>query len=80
MLPSVAVMESDVISSRMRENVCSGLTITSFSISSFGSTVSPVTFTSEILYCSPSVMPAVMNMSRLSGLIDTWVESMLKST
>ena len=80
MLPSVAVMESDVISSRMRENVCSGLTITSFSISSFGSTVSPVTFTSEILYCSPSEMPAVMNMSRLSGLIDTWVESMLKST
>ena len=58
----------------------SGLTITSFSISSLGSTVSPVTFTSEILYCSPSVMPAVMNMSRLSGLIDTWVESMLKST
>ena len=43
-------------------------------------TVSPVTFTSEFLYCSPSVMPAVMNMSRLSGLIDTWVESRLKST
>ena len=49
-------------------------------MSSTGSTVSPLTLTSEIVYCSPSVTPAVMNMSRLSGLIETWVESRLKST
>ena len=75
MLPSVVVIASEVNSSRRREKICSGLTTTSFSICSFGSTVSPVTLTPETLYCSPSVRPAVMYMSRLSGLIATWVVS-----
>ena len=74
------MIASELISSRRREKICSGLTSTSFSICSFGSMVSPVTCTVDTLYWSPSLTPAVMNMSWRSGLIETWVESMLKST
>ena len=69
------MIASEVISSRRREKIWSGLTSTRRSICSFGRIVSPVTLTLEILYCSPSVTPAVMNMSWRSGLIETCVES-----
>ena len=80
MLLSAIVIESEVSSSRRREKTMSFFRMTIFSTVSCGSTVSPVTLTSETLYCSPSVTSAVRYMSFLSGLIDTWVESMLKST
>ncbi len=79
MLLSVLVMLSAVSSSRTREKVLPALGMTSFSICSCGRIVSPVTLISEIVYFSPSVTLAVRYMSRFSGLIDTWVESMLKS-
>ena len=75
-----AVIDSVASSTSPRENVLPGvMNATMRSISSFGSTVSPETVTPDTLYTSPSVMPAVMNMSFLSPLISTWVESMLKS-
>ena len=80
MLPSIVVIESVVSSSSAREKNWSFLTSTICSICSCGSTVSPVTLTSEILYFSPSVTFAVMNMSCLDGLIAIWVDSTLKST
>ncbi len=80
MLDSELVMVSELNSSSARENVSPDFWITMRSTSSCGRMVSPLTLISEILYCAPSVTPAVRNMSRLSGLIDTWVESMLKST
>jgi hypothetical protein len=73
-------MPSDVMSSRRRENTWSLRTSRRFSMSSLRRMVSPVRFTLEILYCSPSSMPATIDMSRLSALISTWVLSMLKST
>ncbi len=73
-------MPSELISSRRREKIWSLRTTTIFSTRSCGSTVSPLTLTSDTVYCSPSVTPAVRNMSFLSGLIATWVESRLKST
>jgi len=79
MLLSVLVMLSAVSSSRTREKVLPTLGMTRRSIWSCGRIVSPVTLISEIVYFSPSVTLAVRYMSRLSGLIDTWVESMLKS-
>jgi len=79
-LDSVLLIASALSSSRPRENVSPAFWNTMRSTFSCGRTVSPVTLISEILYCSPSVTPAVMNMSRLSGLIETWVESTLKST
>ena len=81
MLDRRAVMASVANSSTPREKVLPGLmNSTIFSISAFGSTVSPETVTPETLYTSPSVMPAVRYMSFLSGLIATWVVSRLKST
>ncbi|MNS91218.1 hypothetical protein D3C72_1252970 [compost metagenome] len=80
MLDSELVIESELNSSSARENVSPDFCTTMRSTSSCGRIVSPLTLISEILYWSPSVTPAVMNMSRLSGLIETWVESMLKST
>ena len=81
MLDRRAVIASVANSSRPREKVLPGLmNATIFSISAFGSTVSPETVTPETLYTSPSVMPAVRYMSFLSGLIATWVVSRLKST
>ena len=81
MLDRRAVIASVANSSTPREKVLPGLmNSTIFSISSFGSTVSPETVTPETLYTSPSVMPAVRYMSFLSGLIATWVVSRLKST
>ena len=46
---SSAVIASEVISSIRRENVVFGRTRTSFSMSSCGMMVSPVTMTSEML-------------------------------
>ena len=79
MLDRVLVIASLVTSSSLRENVWPSFRNTILCISSCGRTVSPLSLTEEILYDSPSVSPAVMNMSRLSGLIATWVLSMLKS-
>ncbi len=72
-------MESEVSSSRRREKIWPSWTSTIDCNSSFGSTVSPVSWTEDTLYWSPSLTPAVRNMSRRSGLIETCVESMLKS-
>ena len=80
MLARRAVIALLAASTKRREKVLPGaMNATVRSISSFGNTVSPETVTPETVYTSPSVMPAVMNMSFLSPLISTWVESMLKS-
>ena len=44
-----------------------------------GTTISPASFTSEILYRSPSVTATVTKMSRLSGEIATCTLSQWKS-
>ena len=80
MLPSVAMMPSLVSSTRAREKVLPSCSTTSFWMSSIGRMVSPVTFTEDTVYTSPSATLAVTKMSRLSGEMATWVDSTLKST
>ncbi|MCY1240208.1 hypothetical protein D9M72_530430 [compost metagenome] len=51
----------------------------SFSISSCLPSSSPARRISDTLYCSPSLMFKVRKMSFLSGVIDTWVDSIANS-
>ena len=62
-----------------RVNVSPFLTTSSGSNSASGTIMSPASLTSLTVYFLPSDTFTVMNMSSLSGLIDTWVESMLNS-
>ena len=80
MLPSTAVMPSEVNSSSWREKVWPSRTKSMPSTSSTGRMVSPLTCTDEMVNTSPSVTLAPIVMSRRSGLIATWVDSTLKST
>jgi len=62
-----------------REKTSPGLSWTSLASSSRGTMNWPDRSTLATVYFSPSLTLTVMKMSRRSGLIETWVDSIAKS-